>query len=88
MDGSDGYRKDTEDNTMLVQIEEVMRAIRALPFVIKLSVDAHKDKSAGWGATLTCASCPDCCGKRQEVPVQLSRDRKTEFACLEELLKC
>ena len=51
MDGSDGTREDTEDTTMLVQIEEVNRTIRALPFVTKLSpVDAHKDKTAGWGA--------------------------------------
>jgi hypothetical protein len=50
-------------------------------------VDAHKDKEAGWGATLKCASCPDCCGKRQEAPVQLSCDRKTELACLQELEK-
>ncbi len=62
-------------------------AIRLL-VVTKLSpVDAYKDKAAGWGATLKCASCPDCCGKRQEAPVQLSRDRKTELACLQELLK-
>jgi hypothetical protein len=37
MDGSDGTRKDTEDTTTLVQIEEVKRAIRALLFVTKLS---------------------------------------------------
>ena len=37
MDGSDGARKDTEDTTMFVQIEEVIRVIRALPFVTKLS---------------------------------------------------
>ncbi len=48
-----------------------MRAIWALLFVTELSpVDAHKDKAAGWGDTLKCASCPGCCGKRQEAPVQ------------------
>ncbi len=32
--------------------------------VTKLSpVDAHKDKVAGWGATLKCVSYPGCCGK-------------------------
>ena len=88
MDGRDGTREDTEDTTMLVQIEEVKRTIRALPFVTKLSpVDAHKDKAAGWGVCLTCYSCPGSCGKRQEPPVQFSRDRKTELACLQELLK-
>jgi hypothetical protein len=65
MDERDGTREDTQDTTRLVEIEEVKRAIRALLFVTKLSpVDAHKDKAAGWGATLTCASCPGCCGKR------------------------
>ena len=60
MEGSDRTCEDTEDTTMLVQIEEEMCAIRTLPFVTKLSpVDAHKDKEAGWGDTLTCASCPD-----------------------------
>ena len=81
MDGRDGTREDTQDTTRRVEITEVKRVIRALLFVTKLStVDAYKDKEAGWGDTLKCASCPDCCGKRQESPVQLSRDRKTELA--------
>ncbi len=88
MDGRDGTGESTQDTTRLAEIEELKRAIRALLFVTKLSrVDAHKDKAAGWGATLKCASCPDCCGKKQEPPVQLSRDRKSELACLRELLK-
>ncbi len=88
MDGRDGTREDTKDTMSLAETEEVKRAIRALLFVTKLSrVDAHKDKAAGWGATLKCASCPGCCGKKQEPPVQLSRDRKSELACLQELLK-
>jgi hypothetical protein len=42
MEGSDGTREDTEDTTMLLQIEEVMSAIGALPIVTKLSpVGAH-----------------------------------------------
>jgi hypothetical protein len=62
MDGRDGTREDTQDTTRLVEIEEVKRAIRALLFVAKLPpVDAHEDKTAGWGATLKCASCPGCC---------------------------
>ncbi len=81
MDGRDALESDEE-------IEELKRGIRALLFVTKLSrVDAHKDKATGWGATLKCASCPGCCGRRQEAPVQLSRDRKTEIAFLQELLK-
>jgi len=48
MKGSDGTREDTQDTTILVQNAEVMRTIRELPFVTKLSpVDTHKDKVAG-----------------------------------------
>ncbi len=73
---------------MLVQIDEVQRTIRTLSSVTKLSpVDAHNGHGTGWGTTLKCASCPDCCGKRQEVPVQISRDRETQLACLQDLLK-
>ena len=43
--GSD-TTEDTENTTMLVQMEEKKRAIRALPFVTKLSfVRAVKDKA-------------------------------------------
>jgi hypothetical protein len=81
-------REDTQDTVRLVEIEEVKRAFRELLFVTKMSsVDAHKDKVAGWGPTLKCSSFPDCCGKRQETPVQFSSDRKTELACLQEILK-
>ena len=48
MDGSDGTRKDTEDTT-LVQIEELERTIRALPFVTKLSpVGARNSHGHGY----------------------------------------
>ena len=57
MDGSDGTRKDTEDTTMLVQIEEVMRAIWALPFVTKLSpVGARNSHGHGYQVSLRCSS--------------------------------
>jgi hypothetical protein len=43
--GSD-TTEDTENTTMLVQMEEKKRAVRALPFVTKLScVRAVKDKA-------------------------------------------
>jgi hypothetical protein len=88
MDGRDGNREDTQHTTRIVEIEGVKRVIWALLFVTKLSpIDAHKDKEDGWGATLKCASWPDCCGKRQEVPIQLSRDRKMELVSLQDLLK-
>ena len=48
MDGSDGTRKDTEDTT-LVQIEELERTSRALPFVTKLSpVDVRNSHGHGY----------------------------------------
>jgi hypothetical protein len=46
---SDGTREDT---TASVQIEELKRAIRALPFVTKLSpVRAHNGHVDGWGVS-------------------------------------
>ena len=46
---SDGNREDT---TVSVQMEEIKRAMLALPFVTKLSpVRAHKSHGAGWGVS-------------------------------------
>ena len=45
MEGSDGTREDTEDTTMLLQIEEVMSAIGALPIVTKLSPVGAKNRA-------------------------------------------
>ncbi len=90
IEGSDGSCEGTADTTMLVQIEEVKFAIRKLPFVTILSpVRAVGYKGRGWQASLACYGCQEygSCGKRQEPPIQLSRDRKTEIACLQELLK-
>jgi hypothetical protein len=89
MDGSDGTRKDTEDTT-LVQIEELERAIRALPFVTKLSpVGARNSHGHGYQVSLRCPSCEEygSCGKKQEPPVQVSNRHPTLHACLQELLK-
>ena len=84
---SDGTREDT---TVSVQIEEIKRATRALPFVTKLSpVRTHKSHGDGWGVSLRCSACEeyDNCGKKQEPPVQVSSVHPTELACLQELLK-
>ena len=84
---SDGTRGDT---TTSVQIEELKRAIRALPFVTKLSpVRAHNGHGDGWGVSLRCSAREeyDSCGKKQESPVQISSRHPTELACLQELLK-
>jgi len=52
----DEARKDTEDTT-LVQIEEVERSIRALPFVTKLSpVGARNSHGHGYRVSLRCPS--------------------------------
>ncbi len=60
MDGSNGTHKDTEDTTMLVQMEEVMRAIRALPFVTKLSpVGTRNSHSHGYQVSLRYSSCEE-----------------------------
>ena len=84
---SEGTREDT---TASVQIEEIKGAIRALPFVTKLSpVRAHKSHGGGWGVSLRCSACEeyDSCGKKQEPPVQVSSVHPTELACLQELLR-
>ena len=67
MDGSDRTRKDTEDTTMLVQIEEVMRAIRTLSFVTKLSpIGARNSHGHGYQVCLRYSSCEEygSCGKK------------------------
>ncbi len=89
MDGRDETLKDTEDTT-LVQMEEVERAIRALPFVTKLSpVGARNSHGHGYRVSLTCPSCEEygSCGKKQEPPVQVSSWHPTLHACWLELLK-
>ena len=89
MAGSDGTRKDTEDTT-LVQIEELERTIRALPFVTKLStVGARNSHGHGYQVSLRCFVCEEygSCGKKQEPPVHVSSVHPTEEACLQELLK-
>ncbi len=52
MDGpvSDGTREDTEDTTMFLQIEEVIRVIRALLVVTKLSVKQSWSWTSGFPA--------------------------------------
>ena len=79
-----------DDPTLRVQMEHEMRAIEELVFVTKLSfVPAHKDKAQGFRTTLSCALCRwyDSCGKGQEQAVQLSLERTTLLACLQELRK-
>jgi hypothetical protein len=86
----DGTRKDTEDTTLVQSEEEMMRAIRALPFVTKLSpVGARNSRGHGYRVSLRCPSCEEygSCGKKQEPPVQVSSRHPTLNACLQELLK-
>jgi hypothetical protein len=57
-----------DDPTLRVQMQHEMRAIEELVFVTKLSfVPAHKDKTEGFRATLSCVLCRwyDSCGKGQ-----------------------
>jgi hypothetical protein len=56
----DGTRKDTEDTTLEQSEEEMMRAIRALPFVTKLSpVGARNSHGHGYRVSLRCPSCEE-----------------------------
>jgi hypothetical protein len=80
----------TQNTTVLVQMEEEERAIRAMPFVTTLSpVRAVKGKSEGWRVTLTCFACREynSCGKKQETSVHISGERPNLLACLQELRK-
>jgi hypothetical protein len=75
---------------MLVQIEEVMCAIRALPFVTKLSpVGARNSHGHGYQVSLRCSSCEEygSHGKKQDPPVPVSSRHSTELAYLKELIK-
>ncbi len=80
----------TQDNTVLVQMEEEERAIRTMPFVTTLSfVRAVKGKAEGWRVTLTCFAYREynSCGKKQEASVHISGERPTLLACLQEMRK-
>ena len=90
MEESDGTREDTEDTTMFLQIEEVIRTIRALSIVTKLSpVGTRNSHGHGYRVSLRYFVCEeyDRCGKKQETPVQVSIRHPTELACLKEMLK-
>jgi hypothetical protein len=82
MDGSDGTRKDTEDTTTFVQIEEVNRTIRSMLFVTKLSsVGGRNSHGDGYRVTLRYSSSEEYgnCGKKQETPVQVSNVYPTDL---------
>ncbi len=71
------------------QIEEVKCAIRALPFLKKLSPRAARN-SHGHGdqVSLRCSVCEEYdSSKKQESPVEVSSRHPTELACLQEMLK-
>ncbi len=67
-----GNHKDTEDTTMIVQIEEVIRAIRVLSFVTKWSpVDTLNSHGHGYQVSLRCSSSEEygTCGMKQETNI-------------------
>jgi hypothetical protein len=83
---SDGTREDT---MVSVQIEEIKRAIRVLPFVTKLSpVHTHEGHGAEWGVWMrfTAYEEYDSFAQKQDPPVQVSSVHPTELTCLQELL--
>ena len=67
-----------------------LAAIRALPFVTKLSpVREHNGHCDGWGVSLRYSACEeyDICDKKQESPVQISSRNPTDLVRFQELLK-
>jgi hypothetical protein len=87
--GSDSA-EGTQNTTVLVQMEEEERTIRAMPFVTTMSFTrAVKGKTEGWRVTLTCFACREynSCGKKPEASVHISGERPTLLACLQELRK-
>ncbi len=84
MEGSDRTCAETEDNTVLVQIEEAKCAIRKLSYVTKLSpVRAVNGMGPGCQVSLSCYGCQEYGSpQKQEPAVRLSCDHRTELACL------
>ena len=83
-------KEDTEDTTMLVQIEEAKCDIRKLSYVTKLSpVREVNGMGPGCQVSLSCSRFQEygSCPKKQEPAVRLSCVNPTEVACLQELLK-
>jgi hypothetical protein len=63
----DGPRKDMEDTTLVQSEEDMIRTIRALPFVTKLSpLGAQNSHGHGYRVSLRCPSCEEycSCGKK------------------------
>jgi hypothetical protein len=64
----DGTRKDTEDTTLVQSEEDMMRTIRALPFVTKLSpVGARNSHGHVYQVSLRCPSCEEYTWKETRV---------------------
>ena len=83
MEGNDGTREESEDSTMIVQMEEVMCVVRVMPFVTKLSsLGVHNRHGQGWQVSPSCFR-----GKKQQPTVQVSIRHPTELVYLQELLK-
>jgi hypothetical protein len=75
MEGSDGTCEDTEDATMIVQIEEAKCAIRTMSYVTKLSpVRAVNGMDPGWQTSLSFSRCKEY--EKSMAAVQRSKDAK------------
>ncbi len=73
MEGSDGTCKDTEDTTMLVQIEEAKCDSRNLSYVTKLSpVRAVNGMGPGWK--------PSLCARVQKSMTDVQRSKSQQSA--------
>ena len=79
---------DTEDPTLIAQMNDEMRVIESMVIVGVLKYTAAGDKPAGFGVTLRCRASRDqgACGKKGEGPVRLNlTTRPTLLHCLKEL---
>ena len=82
---------DSEDVDLRSRMDDVVRAIQALPAVSRLlQIHNHhviSPKPTGLNGTLRCYKSQQHggCGKQQEPSVLLSQNRPTLLACLEEL---
>ena len=79
---------DTEDPTLIAQMNAVMSAIESMVIVGVLKYTTAGVVPAGFGVTLKCRSARDqgACGSKSEGPVRLNRTtRLTLLDCLQEL---
>ena len=79
---------DTEDPTLIAQINAEMKLIRDMVVVSELSFVASGAANAGFQVTLKCYAARQqegSCRRKNVGPVRITRDRITLMDCLKEL---